>query len=188
LGQIARDAAFVVGSGSLPGGLGDDFWRDAMRRSKTAGARFFLDSHDDVASALDEGVYGFRENRSAIADMTGEDVGWPGEVADWAENKVRSGAAELIIVTEGREGAVLVSHDARILQRPPRVEPRSAIGAGDSFVAGMCLALARGESSGDALKLAVASAAATLLSPGTELCRKEDVDRLIGECPPPESI
>ena len=177
----AATASLVVGSGSLPDGTGDDFWAKAAMLCEDAGARFVLDSHDRVGPALEAGVFCFRENTDAIAGIAGRDVGWPEDAADWAEDRVRSGAAEMIVITEGAQGALLVQRDLRLVLSPPLVEVRSAIGAGDSFVAGLCLALARGEGPDAALRLAVATAAATLLTPGTELCRKDDVDRLVAE-------
>jgi 6-phosphofructokinase 2 len=54
----------------------------------------------------------------------------------------------------------------------------SAIGAGDSFVAGLCAGMVRGESAAAAGVLGMAAAAATLLTPGTALCHPDDVGRL----------
>jgi len=185
--RMSRDA-LVVGSGSLPGGVGDDFWAEVTVRCRKAGARFVLDSHDAVGPALKEGVYCFRENRTAVAAIEGREVGWPEEVADWAGEQVRSGVAEIVVVTEGAEGALLVTEDRRILQRPPNVEPHSAVGAGDSFVGGFCLALSRNSDLEEALRRAVATAAATLLTEGTELCRKDDVERLVAELGEPRRM
>lgn len=181
LEHAAQDAALVVGSGSLPKGAGEDFWAEAATRCQKAKARLVLDSHDAVGPALEKGVFCFRENRDAIAKLENCEIGWPEETADWAAQQVQKNAAEIVIVTEGSEGAVLVTKDVKLLQPPPKVTPQSAIGAGDSFVAGLCLALSRNESVEEALRRAVATAAATLLTPGTELCRKEDVDRMLGD-------
>ncbi|WP_375260818.1 1-phosphofructokinase family hexose kinase [Palleronia sp.] len=188
LGKLAGGGELVVGSGSLPAGLDDDFWAEAVRRCKDAGARFILDSHDCVGPALDEGVFCFRENTDAVAELAGHDIAWPDEVAAWAEKQIEAGAVEMIIVTEGSEGALLVTRDTRLVLSPPEVEPRSAVGAGDSFVAGLCLALSEQRSIEDTLRQAVGTAAATLLTPGTELCRKEDVERLVSACGDPRHI
>jgi 6-phosphofructokinase 2 len=140
-----------------------------------------LDSHDAVDAALETGVYCFRENRDAIAEIAGHDVGWPDETATWAAQRVDAGAAEIVVVTEGAEGALLVPRYVKLLQRPPEVDPRSAIGAGDSFVAGLCLSLSRRQGLEEALRAAVATAAATLLTPGTGLCRRQDAERLAAD-------
>ncbi len=54
----------------------------------------------------------------------------------------------------------------------------SAVGAGDSFVAGLVLAMARRQDWRQALTLAIACAAA-VMTPATELYRAEDVARLV---------
>ncbi len=61
------------------------------------------------------------------------------------------------------------------------MKPVSAVGAGDSFVAGMTFALARGKSAEDAFTLGMAAGAAAVLTQGTQLCRREDVERLHAE-------
>jgi fructose-1-phosphate kinase PfkB-like protein len=58
---------------------------------------------------------------------------------------------------------------------------KSAVGAGDSFLAAMTLGLAQGRSSEDAFVLAVAAGTAAVLTMGTELCRREDVERIYEE-------
>ncbi len=188
LAELAGDAALVVGSGSLPDGLGEEFWAGAVRRCKDAGARFVLDSHHGVGPALDEGTFCFRENNDAISRLAGRHLAWPREAAEWAADRITAGAAEMIVVTEGSKGALLVTREARLVLSPPHVDVQSAVGAGDSFVAGLCLALSEGRGVEDMLRQAVATAAATLLTPGTELCRKQDVDRLLAECGEPRRI
>jgi 6-phosphofructokinase 2 len=54
----------------------------------------------------------------------------------------------------------------------------SAVGAGDSFVAGMTLGLVRGRNVREALRLAVAAGTAAVMTMGTELCCRDDVERL----------
>lgn len=186
--RAVSGASLAVGSGSLPEGMDDRFWAETAAICRQAGTRFLLDSHDLVGPALEEGVFCFRENRDAVSNLVGHDVGWPEEAADWAEAQVRSGRAEVVVLTEGADGALLVSEDFRLLQMPPKVEVRSAIGAGDSFVAGLCTVLSRDQGLEEALRTGVAAAAATLLTEGTELCRREDVERLLSGLGAPRRI
>ncbi len=51
----------------------------------------------------------------------------------------------------------------------------SAVGAGDSFVAGFVLAMARGWPVQEALALGTAAASAAVMTPATELCHASDV-------------
>jgi 6-phosphofructokinase 2 len=61
------------------------------------------------------------------------------------------------------------------------VETRSSVGAGDSFVAGMTLGLARGLQPHEAFRWGIACGTAALITEGTDLCRRMDVERLLSQ-------
>ena len=68
---------------------------------------------------------------------------------------------------------------AGVLRLPAlQVEAKSAVGAGDSFVAAMSLSLVRGLDAREAFLWGMAAGTAAVLTPGTEMCRREDVERL----------
>ena len=91
---------------------------------------------------------------------------------------VDEGKADIIAVTLGMDGAVIASHERAIRVVAPKVETRSAVGAGDSFVAGMTVALLDGRSIEDAALLGTAAGAAAALNPGTGVCAFADIMRL----------
>jgi 6-phosphofructokinase 2 len=101
-----------------------------------------------------------------------------GELVGAATSLVATGSVENLAVTMGRDGALLASRSGTLRLRGPKVKPVSAVGAGDGFVAGMTFALARRESVEDAFVLGMAAGAAAVLTHGTQLCRREDVERL----------
>ncbi len=176
----AQAGDLVVGSGSLPPGLARDYWAGAAQRVHAAGGRFILDSAHGVAEALKVGVWLLRLNHDEAAAMAGGPLRWPDQAARWAADTVAANGTAAVIVTQGAEGAILATPDTQLRVRPPQgIRVLSAIGAGDSFIGGLCLGLPRGDDLPTALRLAVATATATLLTPGTELCRKADVDRLL---------
>lgn len=181
LRDIARDGTMIVGSGSLPPGLGENYWARVAKLAKEANCPFLLDSAHAVKGALSCGLFLLRQNLDELCAFTGADLAWPGEVAAWSREQIERGACEIVVVTRGAEGALLVTKDERVRLTPPKVAIRSAVGAGDSFMAGLCLGLSRGEPAREALRLAVATAAATMITSATELCRKADVDRLLGQ-------
>ncbi len=181
LDKHATPGDLIVGSGSLPPGIGADFWARAAEFTKARGCRFLLDSAHGVERALETGLYLLRQNLEELRAVAGQNASWPDEVAVWSERQIARGACEVVVVTSGAEGALLVTKHERVRLSPPEVKIRSAVGAGDSFMGGLCLGLARGESPREALRLAVATAAATMTTPATELCRKEDVDRVLEE-------
>ena len=94
---------------------------------------------------------------------------------------VLRGKVKMIAITMGGDGALLVTADNHLFLKAPEVEVKSASGAGDSFVGGMVYGLASGLIPKDAFRLGVASGSASVIMPGTQLCRKEDVDRILEE-------
>jgi len=179
LEQLARPGGLIVGSGSLPPGLGEAFWSRASALVKRLGCQFLLDSAHGVSETLESGLYLLRQNLDEMCNVAGAKLSWPDEAATWSREQIGRGACEVVVITSGAEGALLVTKDDRVRLAPPKVETKSAVGAGDSFMGGLCLGLANGQAPRDALRLAVATAAATMITPATELCRKEDVDRVL---------
>jgi 6-phosphofructokinase 2 len=77
-----------------------------------------------------------------------------------------------------RGGTLVITEGNVEFVRAPTVPIRSKVGAGDSMVAGIVLALARGMELMDAIRFGVAAASAAVMTPGTELCRREDTERI----------
>jgi 6-phosphofructokinase 2 len=94
---------------------------------------------------------------------------------------VARGVAKKVVVARGADGSVLADATRRLFAKAPKVTVNSKVGAGDSFVGGYILALARSQSEAEALAQGVAAAAAAVMSAATELCRSEDVARLLPE-------
>ncbi len=175
----ASDADYVVASGSLPRGAPDDTYVRLADIVTKKGARFVLDtSGPSLAEALS------RSKMFLVKPSLGEFEAFLGrklsheEVGAAAQAHVHTGAAQYIAVTLGGDGAVLASAD-RIIRLPAIDVPvNSATGAGDSFVAGMVWSLSEGFEIEEAFRFAQAAGAAAVMTPGTELCRRQDVTEL----------
>jgi len=180
----ARAGDFVVGSGSLPpmhgAGAQENFWADAARISKSKGARFVLDSISGLDAALKGGIFLLRHNEHEYQALAGKTLNWPDEIAAFAKSLVAKGAAERVVISHGADGSIMAARDSVVFSPVFPVRAHSAVGAGDSFVAGLCVALMREWPDADALRFASACAAATRLSSGTSLFKREDVERLYG--------
>lgn len=170
---------FVVASGSLPGGVPDDFYARVARIAKQRGARMVLDtSGPALAAAVAEGVYLIKPNLREMRALTNSEPSGADEWESAAKTIVQSGKVAAIALTMGHLGAVLMTQD-RVLRAPPiAITPLSAVGAGDSFLGALVYRLAQGADLEDAFRLAAAAGAAALLNPGTELCRADDVRHL----------
>ena len=92
-----------------------------------------------------------------------------------AADIVARGAAEIVAVTMGADGALLATSSGvlRVPAIPVRV--RSAVGAGDSFLGAMVWALSQGKATEEAFRFGVAAGAAKVMTPGTKLCKRSDV-------------
>jgi len=117
-------------------------------------------------------------SRSELEELMGAQLPTVEAVSDAASAIVERGDAEQVAVTLGEEGAVLVNAAGSEFMPALEVEARSAVGAGDSFLAAMTYAFGCGTDSSTALRLGIAAGAAATLSPGTNLCHPWDVTRL----------
>ncbi len=95
-----------------------------------------------------------------------------------ASRLIKLYGCEMIIVSMGAEGALLVTSNGHYHIKPPQVEVLSTVGAGDSMLAGLLYALVHGYSEKDMLAYGVAAGTAATLHQGTELCDKTDTDQL----------
>ena len=177
------DADYVVASGSLPSGVPIDFYARLGRIVRSNGGRLILDTPGLALQAAVSagGIYLAKPSLGEFETLTHRKLETAGELVDAATSLVASGAVENLAVTMGRDGAFLAYRSGTLRLNGPKVKPVSAVGAGDSFVAGMTAALARGKNVEDAFMLGMAAGAAAVLTPGTQLCRREDVERLYAE-------
>ncbi len=116
------------------------------------------------------------------ADLAGRPLADLPATAGFAADLVAHGVAKAVILARGGEGNVLATLDGIWLAACPPQKVASAVGAGDSFVGGLMLALARGLPLVEALRHGSAAAAAAVLTEATDLCRAEDFTRLLPLC------
>lgn len=170
-------AEFIVASGSLPRGVPVGVYAEAARMAAAQGRPFALDtSGSALRASLGHGIDVMKPSLRELEALVGRTL--PDLPAQQTEALalVRSGAARMVVVTLGAGGAVLAT-EAGVLHRPALPGPvRSAVGAGDAFLAGMVLALARGAAPIEALDWGLAAGAAAIAGVGTARVRREDVE------------
>lgn len=178
---IGRDRyRYVVASGSLPPGLSDGFFGRLSGRVKAAGGRLILDtSGPALHAALGKDLYLVKPDRQeAEALLLGSKSREGADIESLARLLLAHGAAEAVVVTLGGNGAILASAGGETRFTSPRVEVRSTTGAGDSFIAALCWALANDWPLEEACRYGVAAAAAAVTTDATELAHKTDVEAL----------
>ena len=174
---------YFVGSGSLPAGVPPDFYAQVAVTLAARSIRFVLDtSSEALEPALrSRSLFLVKPSRSELEALAGTALPEIEAVVGAAARIVAEGGAENVAVSLGDEGAVLVNRAGAEFMPAIAVEGRSAVGAGDSFLAAMTYAFARGADSTTALRLGVAAGAAATISPGTDLCHPWDVNRLAAD-------
>ncbi|MFN7101413.1 MAG: 1-phosphofructokinase family hexose kinase [Pseudorhizobium sp.] len=169
-------ADYIIVSGSLPRGLPKHAYGEMARICARKKTRFILDASGDalVEALTVGGLFMIKPSLDELEGIVGRTLDEDGAVAAGRE-LISRGAVQHVCVSMAREGALLITADGAIKVPSHAVPVGSTVGAGDSFVGGMVWALNNGYSLEDAFRLGVAAGAATVMSPGTELCRREDV-------------
>ncbi|MBK8965863.1 MAG: 1-phosphofructokinase family hexose kinase [Lewinellaceae bacterium] len=169
----------LIASGSLPPGLPVTFYEKVAAFSKSINAKFVLDtSGAALQAAADEGLYLLKPNLAELSALAGVPELEINQVDDAALGIIHQGKCEVVVVSLGAQGALLVTRDGFEHIPAPTVKKRSTVGAGDSMVAGMIWALGEGKPLREMAQIGVACGTAATLNPGTELFRPEDVWRL----------
>jgi len=177
--QIRPRPALVVIGGSVPPGLPLNIYYDMVMEAKGFKVRCLLDSEGQW---LEEGMkakpYLIKPNVHEAEMLLKIELPTEEAIIEAVLNLVDMGI-EVVVISRGKDGLIAATKGRIVKATPPEVKVRSAIGAGDCTIAGLALRLAHEEPLIEACRLAVAMGTAAVLTPGTELCHKADVERLL---------
>ena len=170
--------SIVVFGGSVPPGLPSEIYRELVAEVQRHGGKAIVDTSEAALEAvLDARPFLIKPNVEEAEEVLGHEIA--GEDAVYAAaQELRSRGAQRVVISRGAEGAIGVGPDGAWKAQAPRVDVKSTVGAGDSMVAGLALALSRGKGIPEGLRLGSAAGAATVMVSGTQLCRREDVEAL----------
>ena len=179
--RIGPPPGFIIASGSLPAGVPQDFYGRLAQAAK-AHSKVIVDTSGPLLkAALEHGVYLIKPNLREFQELAGIAASDDGALIAAARRLIDRGKVEVIALSMGPDGALLITRDLAMRANGLPIEPVSVSGAGDSFLAAMVWSLSRDGSLETALRYGVAAGSAALLSPGTDLCRPEHVHRLFAE-------
>jgi 1-phosphofructokinase family hexose kinase len=180
-GVLAPGDWWVMG-GSLPLGVDADIYGQLIKRIQQAGAHAILDSSGE---ALLQGCKAcptlVKPNLEEALQLLGITQDGADSMMDWVGKILELGPKNLV-VSLGKEGAMLVTNQEKEMIHTPNIIERNPIGAGDSLVAGVVWQLSLGASYKDAIRYGVACGAATASKSGTELGNYNDVMSLVKQC------
>lgn len=177
--ENTAEADFIVASGSLPRGVPADIYARIATIAQKKNAKLIVDtSGEALKQAAEAGAYLIKPNLGELAALLGKEELSIERVDEAAREIINKGKCEVVVVSMGPAGAMLVTKEVVRHILPPAVKIKSTVGAGDSMVAGIVLSLAQNKSIEEAAQYGVACGTAATMNPGTELCRKEDADHL----------
>ena len=173
-----HSSEYVSISGSLPKNLHPVIYARAIEVLKNKNARILLDTDgENLRVGIQAKPAMIKPNIHELGRLTGRDLSRFQEILE-AAREIQQSGIEIVLVSMGAKGILLVSDHESILAIPPKVKVVNTVGAGDSAVAGFIFGQAKGWPLGESLKYAVAVGTATTLQPGTALARRSDIEHL----------
>ena len=173
---------YLVISGSLNEGLSTNFYQKIAEIAKESDIKVVVDtSGEALQKVLETGVYLIKPNIGELAKLIGVERLELPEVEKAAKQLIENKSAEIVVVSLGADGAILVTKDETHLVKAPKVEKKSNVGAGDSMVGGMVLALSQNKTLKEVIQIGVCCGSAATMNEGTQLFKAEDVINLLDE-------
>jgi len=174
---VVTPGDWVVVSGSVPPEFTSQQLTGLVGALETRQVNLAIDtSGDALVASLAARPRLIKPNRTELEEVVGRPLNSLTEVIA-AASAVREQGVEFVLVSLGSDGAVLVGPSGVIVGESEVIRPRSAVGAGDCFLAGFLSRFGADETDLDAAFLtALAWGAAAASLPGTAVPAPADID------------
>jgi 1-phosphofructokinase len=174
--ERSSSAGWVVGCGSMPPGAPADLYAVLVRRVRERGGRVAIDSSGaSFSAAVAATPHLIKPNHEELAELVGHDLPTLRDVRDAARELV-SGGIEVVAVSLGGDGALVITADVCAHAIAPISAPLSTVGAGDCMLAGLLHGLSSGHEPADALVTGVTWGSAAVTLPGSRVPSPADLD------------
>jgi len=176
----AQGHSFVVLSGSFPPCVEPAFVAEVGAVAREVGARLVVDTSGPPLAAVRH-AYLLKPSVRELSELVGRPLETYADQVAGARDMVIAGSAEVVLVSRGNQGVVVVTEDSE--HEVPAIEGPlvSTVGAGDALVAGVVAGLRRKWTLLRAVRLGVACSAAMVRTPGTSLFGPDEVRLLSHE-------
>ncbi len=172
---------YLVLSGSLPPDVDENLYAQIATAMPTS-CRVILDtSGRPLRLGLQSPLFLIKPNIHELEQLAGRTIEDDSQIRGVARSLIEEGKVQAVVTSLGSGGAVLTTADEHQQIRSPTVKIRSKVGAGDSMVAGIVFALSNGKPLAESVRYGVAAGAAAVMTDGTDLCRRDDSERLFKE-------
>lgn len=171
----------VVLAGSLPKGADINTYNKWIKNFTQKGVKVFFDADKKaLKSGIDANPYFIKPNIDELSELFGEKIGTVNEAKIYAQ-KLINNTDLLVAVTLGEKGSLLVSKNCAYFAKPLKVEVKSTVGAGDSFVAAVAVSTVMNKSYIETLRFAAAVSSAKVMCEVVTAPDKDLIDKLLNE-------
>jgi len=180
---LAKGAAVCVLAGSLPRGVDTALYGRIIEEMKRLGVTTVLDSEGEpLRTATRRGPDVVSPNELEAEGLVGYEFGDEDDRRSAVREMVEMGARESIMTLSNGCLALLGDGERHVYRATLEpLEPVSAVGSGDAFLAGFVAARYSGSGHEDALRFAVACGAESTQHFGAGRVEQREVERLVPE-------
>ena len=175
--EKTQGSKFIVFSGSVPAGCAPSTYQAYIRSLK--GDRCVLDATGEALRlAISERPFLIKPNLPEMEEIMHTRLSSLDSVRKAALSLIDQGARN-VMVSLGKDGALLVTENNTLYAKALPVEARSTVGAGDAMLGGMLMGLDQGEGIEASFPYGIAAGAASVMTEGTQLLQLSDFERLL---------
>lgn len=177
--EMIDQSEVITISGSLPKGVPKNIYAVMIGRIKEKGKKVILDtSGEPLKEGIEAGPTMIKPNEEELGAILGRTIETREQMMEAAAQLVKKGIA-YVVVSMGKEGALLVCEEGVFHGKPPALEAKNTVGCGDTMVGAFAVALKRNMTAEQALAYASAVSAANAVNPATGHMREEDVAEIL---------
>lgn len=177
----AEESQIVCMSGSLPPGFSLDFFEVLLRGLVQKGKSIWVDTSASVLrTALNVHGVNIKVNAAELSEALEMEISNFTQAKN-AGRQLLKGGISSVVVTFGKDGAVLVGHSGAWTAHPPAIKAVSSVGSGDAFLGGLTFALNWEYPLDVALKYGVTAGTANALHFGGGMFNRDEFGRLLTE-------
>jgi len=178
--ECTADSGMVVMTGSLPPGCPEGTYRDLLQSLE--GKKCILDTEGKELELAAKGAHPFliKPNLREMEATLGIELRTMRTIRDAALLFIRLGVQHAV-VSMGAMGAMYISADKTLFAPALRVETKSTVGAGDAMIGGMLLGYEIEKDMARAFRYGIAAGAASVMTEGTQLMRRNDFENLLDQ-------
>lgn len=176
LEQAMEGLDILVVTGSVPQGVQKDYYGRLIKKANVKGIKCILDAEGELLTlGMKSKPYLIKPNLYEFEVAFGLKTKKIEDILSICKKIIADGV-EVICLSMGEDGALIVDEKEAYLCKPTPIDVKSTQGAGDSLVAGICVAIEMGLSISKMLQYGVSAAQGSLIREGTKLCTKKDFE------------